>query len=100
MKTSTRAERAAPPSQAPVSNEQSDVNASPLLASDLLHAEAGARAAATGCVVGSDLAYGLGSATDTKALAFGADESTVSTDGDGPPPALSHTVPRARPVPK
>jgi hypothetical protein len=33
-------------------------------------------------------------------VAFGADESTVSTDGDGPPRAVSQTVTRARLVPR
>jgi hypothetical protein len=72
----------------------------PLIDSDLLHAEAAARSATAGCVIGSDLVYGLGSATDTKAAAFGADDSTLSTDGDGPPRAASQSVTRARLVPR
>jgi hypothetical protein len=96
----TGAEASAPPTKAPVSNEQTDIAATPFLDADILHAEAGARSAATGCVVGSDLAYGLGSATDSKALPTGADESTVSTDGEGPPRAVSQSVTRARLVPR
>src|SRR5581483_4833654 len=96
----TKAEAFAPPTKRPVTNDQSNINASPLLDADVLHAEAAARSAAAGCVVGSDLAYGLGSATDTKAVAFGADESTISTDGDGPPRATSQSLTRSRLVPK
>ena len=50
--------------------------------------------------LGSWVAYGLGSATDSKVGAFGADESTVSTDGDTPPRATSQTLTRTRLVPK
>ena len=97
---STRAEASAPPTQAPRSEDQSDITASPFIDADVLHAEAGARSAIAGCVIGSDLVYGLGSATDTKALATGTDESVVSTDGEGPPRAVSQTVTRSRLVPR
>lgn len=96
----TGAEATAPPTKAPVSNEQTDIAATPFLDADVLHAEAGARSAATGCVLGSDMAYGLGSATDSKALPTGADESTVSTDGEGPARAVSQSLTRARLVPR
>jgi hypothetical protein len=96
----TKAEASAPPTKTPVTNDQSDINAGPLLDADVLHAEAAARSAAAGCVVGSDLVYGLGSATDTKVVAFSADESAVSTDGDGPPRAVSQSVTRSRLVPR
>ncbi len=96
----TSAEASAPPNRAPVMNDLTEVNRRPFIDADVLHAEASARAAASGCVVGSDLGYGLGSATDTKALAFGNEEATLSTDGEGPKRAVSQTMTRTRLVPK
>jgi len=97
---STRVESSAPPNRNPQTADLTEVNGSPFIDADVLHAAAAARSAASGCVVGSDLAYGLSSATDTKALAFGAEEATVSTDGDGPKRAASQTLTRTRLVPR
>jgi hypothetical protein len=98
------AEAKAPPSGAPVTKE-TQTDASPLLKADSFKAEAAARAVATGCVIGDDLARGSGTANDTDVADTAPDDSStdpilsVSADDPPPPRAVSQSLSRVTLVP-
>ncbi|MGH8997802.1 MAG: hypothetical protein ACRDY7_00235 [Acidimicrobiia bacterium] len=86
----------APPTKDSVNKEVSDVSLIPVLHADLLESEAGARAATSGCVIGSDLAFGQGSATrsDVPGEEGDAERPILSLSEDEPPRAVSHSLSR------
>jgi hypothetical protein len=96
-----RSEAKAPPSQDLVTKELTDVHLEPLVNADALRAQAAARSATNGCVVGSDLAYGMGSATDAALVAQGEQQAALlSTSAAEPPRGVSQSVSRTRLVPQ
>jgi hypothetical protein len=96
-----RSEAKAPPSQDVVTKELTDVDLQPLVKADAFRSQAAARAATSGCVVGSDLAYGMGSATDAELVAQGEQEAALlSTAAAEPPRGVSQSVSRTRLVPQ
>ncbi|MGH9281859.1 MAG: hypothetical protein ACRD0S_02865 [Acidimicrobiales bacterium] len=92
-----KSEAKAPPSGEPVSKNLTKVELDPVTDADLLRSSAAARAAGTGCVVGSDLAYGLGEFTDTRLVRQSqADAAVLSTSANQPPRGTSRSVSRTR----
>ena len=94
-----KSEVKAPPSRDgnPVSKNLAKVDLAPVTAADLLRSSAAARAAGTGCVIGSDLAYGLGEFVDTKLIQQSrADEAVLSTSANRPPRGTSRSESRTR----
>jgi hypothetical protein len=83
------AEAVAPPSKEPVSTEQ-EVALMKLFKANSLAASAGARAVWGGCVIGSNIAYGIGSATDTRLADFKNDPKSdaplLALHTEDPPP--------------
>ncbi len=96
------AEAKAPPSKAPVSKE-TQFDLSPVLRADTFQAEASARAVATGCVIGNDLARGSASANDTDLVDSDPDDNStqplLSVGADEPPRAVTQSISRATLVP-
>ncbi|MDQ3946086.1 MAG: DUF11 domain-containing protein, partial [Actinomycetota bacterium] len=92
-----RSEAKAPPSGETVSKNLTKVDLDPVTSADLLRSSAAARAAGTGCVIGADLAYGLGEFTDTKLVRQSqADDALLSTTANQPPRGTSRSVSRTR----
>lgn len=95
------AQAKAPPTAAPVVEEQS-VNLPPALENKALRAEASARALRSGCVLGSDLAFGRANADDVGVGNTGGPESPkpfLSIDAGPPRRAASQSQARTRLVP-
>lgn len=90
-----KSEAKAPPSGEPASKRLSKVELDPVTDADLLRSSASARAAGTGCVVGSDLAYGLAEFTDTKLVRQSEEDDAVfTTAANQPPRGTSRSVSR------
>ena len=92
----------APPTNAPVVEEQSDLDL-PALKNKALRAEASARAIRTGCVLGTDLALGLANADETEVGDVTGDPESprpfLSVNADDEPRAVSQSLSHARLVP-
>lgn len=93
------ADAKAPPNRDVVTKEVGGVDLAPLVDADLLRSQASARAATSGCVVGPDLAYGLGVANRTRLVEDEAEQPVLSLSADEPPQAVTQSVSRTRLVP-
>jgi uncharacterized repeat protein (TIGR01451 family) len=92
-----KSEAKAPPSRDAVSKNLTKVDLDPVSDADLLRSSATARAAGSGCVVGADLASGLGELTDTKLVKQSeAEDAVLSTSANQPPRGTSRSVSRTR----
>src|SRR5688572_20066999 len=100
-KFNDEAEAKAPPSEKPVTVAHNDVNLEPIIDAQALKANASARAVPNGCVLGSDLAFGLGGLVNASLVRAGedADQGLISTRGPKPPRGMSESVSRTRLVP-
>jgi hypothetical protein len=94
------AEAKAPPTGAPVKKNAEKLDLNPLVDVQALQAEAAARSVSPGCVLGSDLAFGLGSATNVKLLKqAGKDDALLAARAPTPPRGVSQSTARTRLVP-
>jgi uncharacterized repeat protein (TIGR01451 family) len=96
-----KVEAKAPSSTPLITQEVGPVNLDPLALARLLRAEAQGRAVSNGCVIGSDLGYGLGYAADLGLLDTapnsgtpGLDAPLLSSSALGPDRAVSQSVSR------
>lgn len=83
------AEATAPPSTEPVTKVVGPISVEPLAGVELLRGSALARSADQGCVLGSNLSYGLGSAAGVQLL-----DETVSTEAVPPAREVSQSTSR------
>ena len=90
-----KVEAKAPPSTKLITKEEGPIKADPLASARLLRGQAQGRAVSNGCVLGSDLGYGLGYVTDLGLLNTPA-SPFVSTSADNPDRAASQSVSRTR----
>jgi uncharacterized repeat protein (TIGR01451 family) len=93
------AEANAPPSSAVVTKDATDAAVRPFFEADLLRAQASARAAHGACVIGSDIAYGLGRATDAALVQRSEDDPFLVSEAEQPRRGVSQSVARTRLVP-
>ena len=89
-----KVEAKAPPSTALVTKEEGPVKIDPLAAASLLRGQAQSHAVSNGCVLGSDLGYGLGYVLDLGLINPGS--PLLSTSADNPDRAASQSVSRTR----
>jgi uncharacterized repeat protein (TIGR01451 family) len=90
-----KVEAKAPPSTKLVTKEEGPIKADPLAAASLLRGQAQGRAVSNGCVIGSDLGYGLGYVLDL-GLINTPTTPLLSTSADNPDRAASQSVSRTR----
>ena len=91
----------APPVKGVATKEAFGARLTPLVEADALWSQASARSAADGCVLGSDLAYGLGSANnthvgDTKENKDDPRRPILSLSADNPRRAVTQSMSRTR----
>lgn len=81
--------------------QQARFQLDPVVDGDLFRAEADARVAPTGCVLGRDLAYGLGSGTDSDFFETQDEDlfTLFALNDDDPPRAVPQSVSRTWVVP-
>jgi uncharacterized repeat protein (TIGR01451 family) len=91
----SKVEAKAPPTTKMVTEEEGPITADPLARASLLRGQAQGRAVSNGCVLGSDLGYGLGYVTDLGLINTPA-TPLVSTSADNPERAASQSVSRTR----
>lgn len=93
----------APPTSDGVTKELTDVNLIPIVNADLLESRASARSASNGCVVGSDLASGRGTAARTDFVNEKNDDPqerpVLSLSDDEPPRAATQSWSRTAIIP-
>ena len=93
----------APPTSTPVVEENATLDLPPALKNRSLRAEASARALRSGCVLGSDLAYGQANADETEIGDLKNDEKSpepfLSVNAGTPQRALAQSLARARLLP-
>jgi len=95
-----KAEAKAPPTEAPVVREVQKIDANPFVDAQALRAEAAARSVSSGCVLGSDLAFGLANSTNAKLLKQGSqDDPLLAGRAPQPPRGTSQSTARTRLVP-
>jgi len=94
------AEAKAPPTEDPVIHEEQEIDANPYVDAQALRAEAAARSVSSGCVLGSDLAFGLANSTNVKVLKQGRrNDPLLSARAPQPPRGVSQSTARTRLVP-
>lgn len=96
------AEAASPPTSALITKEIGPISIPEILKATLLRGQARSRSASSGCVIGSDLANGLGYVLDLDILNLGNEfaKSLVSTSHGNPERVLGQSRSRTRLIPK
>jgi uncharacterized repeat protein (TIGR01451 family) len=90
-----KVEAKAPPNTKLITEEEGPIKADPLANVSLLRGQAQGRAVTNGCVLGSDLGYGLGYVTDL-GLINTPSTPLLSTSAENPERAASQSVSRTR----